>query len=94
MSEYPNLAPPPSGPTAAVGGGPHGSGGPTPPGATAAAVATRYHYIYMYIYIYIYKYVYHIGISISGGYLDGYSIYVYRERDIYERDASKALLQD
>ena len=37
MSKYPNLAPPP-GPTAAVGGGPHGSGGPTPPGPTAAAV--------------------------------------------------------
>ena len=37
MSEYLNLASP-LGPTAAVGGGPHGSGGPTPPGPRAAAV--------------------------------------------------------
>ena len=40
MSRYLNLAPPP-GPTAAVGGGPHGSGGLTPPGPTAAAVAPQ-----------------------------------------------------
>ena len=37
MSKYLSLAPPP-GPTAAVGGGPHGSGGPTPTGPTAAAM--------------------------------------------------------